>query len=110
MPPAALELTTPASDRQQTQALDCVATLTGYFKTQQQFPGGTKVNNGKIYETMRQRAKVGAKLTERNDFKVWLFLRIMCRLSRNSGSLNLLQPQEPVSRPVLGEFFFLTHN
>jgi len=53
-------------------------------------------NNGKLYETMWHRTKVGANFTERNEFKVRLFLRIMCWLSRNSGSHNLLEPQGPV--------------
>jgi hypothetical protein len=44
---------------------------------------------------MRHRTKVGANFTERNEFKVGLFLRIMCRLSRTSGSHKLLKPQGP---------------
>ena len=59
---------------------------------------------------MRHRTKVGANFTEWNEFKVRLFLRIMCRLSRNFGSHNLLKPQRPVQACNGIAFFFDTIN
>jgi hypothetical protein len=117
MPPAGFELTIPAYKQQQNHASDCAETRTGYFKAQpQQFHGKTKVNNeyiyiyiankGKIYETMRLRTTVGANFTERNDFRVRPFLRIVYRLSRNSRSLNLLRPQAPVRACIRIAVFF----